>query len=168
MVKHIHLPIPNQRSESATSHVVVEGAVRTTLTRVRRKGPSSPLQRRRSLSVTITRGGVMADFRSFLRSRCAARVSLRRWTRTSRTKPFWSTARHGQCCSPAIETTTSSRRHCRHEQARAGGSDRRMLCRTSFPTGARSRRSRKSRASPTFLRPCEGSGGTGNGAKQRG
>ena len=32
MVKHIHLPIPNQRSESATSHVIEEGAVRTALT----------------------------------------------------------------------------------------------------------------------------------------
>jgi DNA invertase Pin-like site-specific DNA recombinase len=32
MVKHIHVPIPNQRSESATSHVVEEGAVRTALT----------------------------------------------------------------------------------------------------------------------------------------
>ena len=32
MVKHIHVPIPNQRSESATSHVIEEGAVRTALT----------------------------------------------------------------------------------------------------------------------------------------
>ena len=32
MVKHIHVPIPNQRSKSATSHVVEEGAVRTALT----------------------------------------------------------------------------------------------------------------------------------------
>ena len=32
MVKHIHVPIPNQRSESATLHVVEEGAVRTALT----------------------------------------------------------------------------------------------------------------------------------------
>ena len=32
MVKHIHVPIPNQRSESATSHVIKEGAVRTALT----------------------------------------------------------------------------------------------------------------------------------------
>ena len=32
MVKHIHLPIPNQRSEFATSHVIEEGAVRTALT----------------------------------------------------------------------------------------------------------------------------------------
>src|ERR1700722_9082565 len=36
----------------------------------------------------MTRGGVTADFSSFLMSRCAARVSLRRWTRTSRTMPF--------------------------------------------------------------------------------
>ena len=35
-------------------------------------------------------------------SRCAAAASRRRWTRTSRTKPFWSTARHSQCASPAI------------------------------------------------------------------
>lgn len=34
MVKHIHVPIPNQRSESATSHVIKEGAVRTALTLV--------------------------------------------------------------------------------------------------------------------------------------
>ena len=33
MVKHIHVPIPNQRSESATSRVIEEGAVRTALTR---------------------------------------------------------------------------------------------------------------------------------------
>ena len=32
MVKHIHVPIPNQRSESATSHVIEEGAVGTALT----------------------------------------------------------------------------------------------------------------------------------------
>ena len=32
MVKHIHVPIPNQRSASATSHVIEEGAVRTALT----------------------------------------------------------------------------------------------------------------------------------------
>ena len=32
MVKHIHVPIPNQRSEFATSHVIKEGAVRTALT----------------------------------------------------------------------------------------------------------------------------------------
>ena len=32
MVKHIHVPIPNQRSEFATSHVIEEGAVRTALT----------------------------------------------------------------------------------------------------------------------------------------
>jgi hypothetical protein len=41
----------------------------------------------------------------------SARVSLRRWIKTSRTKPFWSTARQSQCCSPAIEITTSSRCH---------------------------------------------------------
>jgi len=32
MVKHIHVPIPNQRAESASLHVVEEGAVRTALT----------------------------------------------------------------------------------------------------------------------------------------
>ena len=32
MVKHIHVPIPNQKSEFASSHVVEEGAVRTALT----------------------------------------------------------------------------------------------------------------------------------------
>ena len=30
----------------------------------------------------MTRGGMIADFRSLFMSRCAARVSLRRWTRT--------------------------------------------------------------------------------------
>ena len=38
MVKHIHVPIPNQRSESASSHVVEEGAVRTALTTYRQGG----------------------------------------------------------------------------------------------------------------------------------
>jgi transposase len=33
MVKHIHVPIQNQRSESASSHGVEEDAVRTALTR---------------------------------------------------------------------------------------------------------------------------------------
>jgi len=42
----------------------------------------------RSLSVIMTRGDVTADFRSLLMSCCAARLSLRRWTRTSRTKPL--------------------------------------------------------------------------------
>ncbi|MBP2435008.1 hypothetical protein M2209_008961 [Bradyrhizobium elkanii] len=37
----------------------------------------------------ITRGGVPADFKSFFMSRWAARESLRRWIKTSRTKPFW-------------------------------------------------------------------------------
>ena len=37
MVKHIHVPIPNQRSEFATSHVIEEGAVRTALTLWRRR-----------------------------------------------------------------------------------------------------------------------------------
>ena len=42
----------------------------------------------RGLSVIITRGGVTADFKIFFMSRCVARVSLRRWTKTSSTKPF--------------------------------------------------------------------------------
>jgi protein-S-isoprenylcysteine O-methyltransferase Ste14 len=33
------------------------------------------------LSVIMTRGGMIADFRSLFMSRCAARVSLRRWTK---------------------------------------------------------------------------------------
>ena len=53
----------------------------------------------------MTRGGVTADFKSFLMSCCAARLSLRRWTKTSRTKPFRSAARHSQYSSPAIEMT---------------------------------------------------------------
>src|SRR6202034_2996031 len=32
MVKHIHVPIPNQRSESASSHVVEDGSVRSSIT----------------------------------------------------------------------------------------------------------------------------------------
>src|SRR5271170_3067102 len=40
IVKHIHVPIPNQRSESASSHVVEEGAVRTALTQLRPKRSS--------------------------------------------------------------------------------------------------------------------------------
>src|SRR6185437_7360844 len=35
----------------------------------------------------------------------------RLWTRTSRTKPSWSTARQSQCFFPAKRTTTSSRCH---------------------------------------------------------
>ena len=53
----------------------------------------------------ITRGGVTADFKNFLMNCCAARLSLRRWTKTSRTKPFRSTARHSQFSSSAIEMT---------------------------------------------------------------
>ena len=40
MVKHIHVPIPNQRSESATSHVIEKGAVRTALTFKVQVGPA--------------------------------------------------------------------------------------------------------------------------------
>src|SRR6266481_8188931 len=43
--------------------------------------------------------------------RWAAGVSRRRWTRTSSTMPVWSTARHNQCFTPAISSTTSSRCH---------------------------------------------------------
>ncbi len=43
---------------------------------------------RTELVVIITRGGMKADFNSFFMSRCAARVSLRRWIKTSSTKPF--------------------------------------------------------------------------------
>jgi hypothetical protein len=41
MVKHIHVPIPNQRSESASSHVVEEGAVRTALSLIQRLYPKN-------------------------------------------------------------------------------------------------------------------------------
>lgn len=91
----------------------------------------------RHLSVIITRGGMPADFKSFFMNRCAVRESLRRWIKTSRTKPFWSTARQSQCYSPAIEITTSSRYHL---SPRAGA---RWPIRSenglpnSVPTGAR-------------------------------
>lgn len=41
----------------------------------------------------MTRGGVLPNFKGFLRSRRVARESLRRWIKTSITRPFWSTAR---------------------------------------------------------------------------
>ncbi|MGY4280987.1 hypothetical protein ACVWXO_000207 [Bradyrhizobium sp. LM2.7] len=55
----------------------------------------------RGLYVIMTRGGVLPNFKGFLTSRRAARESLRRWIKTSRTRPFWSTARQSQCCSAA-------------------------------------------------------------------
>ena len=54
MVKHIHVPIPNQRSESASSHVVEEGAVRTALTSVGADGEFA-LQNDRALVLRIPR-----------------------------------------------------------------------------------------------------------------
>jgi hypothetical protein len=36
-------------------------------------------------------------------------LSRRRWTRTSSTIPVWSTARHNQCFTPAILSTTMTR-----------------------------------------------------------
>jgi hypothetical protein len=44
----------------------------------------------------MTRGGATAALNSFAMSRRAAWLSLRRWIKTSRTKPFWSTARQSQ------------------------------------------------------------------------
>lgn len=63
------------------------------------------------MSVIITRGERRCLFRSFLINRFAALAFRRLWTRTSRTKPCWSTARHNQCFLPAIVITTSSRCH---------------------------------------------------------
>src|SRR5215813_15516419 len=50
----------------------------------------------------MTRGGRICFFSSLRNNRLAACLSLRRWTRTSRTIPVWSTARHNQCFTPAI------------------------------------------------------------------
>src|SRR6202035_488811 len=56
----------------------------------------------------MTRGGRICFFSSFRSSRLAACLSRRRWTRTSSTMPLWPTARHNQCFTPAILSTTSS------------------------------------------------------------
>jgi hypothetical protein len=120
----------------------------------------------RHLSVIITRGGMPADFKSFFMNRCAVRESLRRWIKTSRTKPFWSTARQSQCYSPAIEITTSSRYHCHRERERAGRSDRRTACRIPSPLAHGFIRSRQRRAPPAFPRPCASLRETGNTTKR--
>src|SRR5947209_12485294 len=57
----------------------------------------------------MTRGGRICFFSSLRNNRLAACLSRRRWTRTSSTIPVWSTARHNQCFTPAILSTTSSR-----------------------------------------------------------
>src|ERR1700730_2117695 len=64
-----------------------------------------------SLSVTSTRGARPCFLRSLRNRRLGAFLSRRLWTRTSRTKPSWSTARQSQCFFPAKLTTTSSRCH---------------------------------------------------------
>src|ERR1700722_2513446 len=64
-----------------------------------------------SLSVISTLGARPCFLRSLRNSRLAAYLSRRLWTRTSRTKPSWSTARQSQCFFPAKLTTTSSRCH---------------------------------------------------------
>src|ERR1700751_5015702 len=58
-----------------------------------------------------TRGAPPCFLRSLRNRRLAAFLSRRLWTRTSRTKPSWSTARQSQCLFPAKLTTTSSRCH---------------------------------------------------------
>src|SRR5215831_17547193 len=59
----------------------------------------------------MARGGRICFFSSLRNNRLAACLSRRRWTRTSSTIPVWSTARHNQCLTPAILSTTSSRCH---------------------------------------------------------
>src|SRR6516165_1885235 len=59
----------------------------------------------------MTRGGRICFFSSLRSSRLAACLSRRRWTKTSRTTPVWSTARHIQCFTPTILSATSSRCH---------------------------------------------------------
>src|SRR5215469_2716266 len=59
----------------------------------------------------MTRGGRVCFFSSLRSSRLAARLSRRGCTRTSSTIPVWSTARHNQCFTPEILSTTSSRCH---------------------------------------------------------
>src|SRR5438105_13070438 len=61
----------------------------------------------------MTRGGRICFFNSLRSRRLAACLSRRRWTKTSSTTPVWSTARHNQCFTPAILSTTSSRCHLR-------------------------------------------------------
>jgi hypothetical protein len=56
-------------------------------------------------------------------------LSRRAWTRTSRTKPSWSTARESQCFLPAMVMTTSSRCHLSPRR----GSPRRMRLANSRP-----------------------------------
>src|SRR3954469_16507239 len=59
----------------------------------------------------MTRGGRICFFSSLRSRRLAAFLSRRLWTRTSSTKPSWSTARHSQCFVPLIIRHTSSRCH---------------------------------------------------------
>src|SRR5438270_8569516 len=58
-----------------------------------------------------TRGARPCFLRSLRNRRLAAFLSRRLWTRTSRTKPSWSTARQSQCFLPETLMTTSSRCH---------------------------------------------------------
>src|SRR5271165_6888128 len=83
----------------------------------------------RSLSVISTRGARPCFFSSLRNKRLAAFLSRRLWTRTSRTKPSWSTARQSQCFLPAMVMTTSSRCHLSPRR----GARRRMRLANSRP-----------------------------------
>src|SRR5438067_13935359 len=64
-----------------------------------------------------TRGARPCFLRSLRNRRLAAFLSRRLWTRTSRTKPSWSTARQSQCFLPATLMTTHRGAICRHGEA---------------------------------------------------
>src|SRR5215471_16586205 len=77
----------------------------------------------------MTRGGRICFFNSLRNNRLAACLSRQRWTRTSSTIPVWSTARHSQCFTPPILSTTSSRCHL----SPARGSRRRIRLANGWP-----------------------------------
>src|SRR5580704_2353581 len=80
-----------------------------------------------------TRGARPCFLRSLRNRRLAASLSRRLWTRTSRTKPSWSTARQSQCFFPAKRMTTSSRCHLSPRR----GARRRMRLANSRPNLSR-------------------------------
>src|SRR5271156_775634 len=78
----------------------------------------------------MTRGGRICLFSSLHRSRSAACLLRRRWTRTSSTTPTWSTARQSQCFTPVILSTTSSKCHLSPTRGRR----RRIWLANGWPT----------------------------------
>src|SRR4051794_5023627 len=77
----------------------------------------------------MTRGARPCFFSSLRSRRLAARLSRRRWTKTSSTTPSWSTARQSQCFVPLIIRHTSSRCHLSPTQ----GSLRRIWLANAWP-----------------------------------